>query len=65
MDADLLEDFVELTGSTMAEAMKYMKLCDDDLNAAVGCYFDPAVVSWLQFFLNLIDNLVMNPLTLS
>ena len=45
MDADLLEDFVELTGSTMAEAMKYMKLCDDDLNAAVGCYFDPAVVS--------------------
>ena len=45
MDADLLEQFVETTGSTMAEAMKYLKLCDNDINAAVGCYFDPTVVS--------------------
>ena len=47
MDADLLDQFVETTGSTMAEAMKYLKLCDNDINAAVGCYFDPTVVSLL------------------
>ena len=45
MDADLVEQFVDTTGSTMAEAMKYLKLCDNDINAAVGCYFDPEVVS--------------------
>ena len=45
MDADLLDQFVETTGGTMAEAMKYLKLCDNDINAAVGCYFDPTVVS--------------------
>ena len=48
MDADLLDQFVETTGSSMAEAMKYLKLCDNDINAAVGCYFDPTVVSLLN-----------------
>lgn len=45
MDADLVEQFVDATGSSMAEAMRYLKLCDNDINAAVGCYFDPEVVS--------------------
>ena len=45
MDADLIDGFVDATGSTIVEAMKYLKLCDQDLNTAVGCYFDPTLVS--------------------
>ena len=43
-DAALVDQFVEATGGTMAEALKYLKLCDNDVNNAVGSYFDPNIV---------------------
>ena len=43
-DAVLVEQFVDATGGTMAEALRYLKLCDNDVNNAVGSYFDPETV---------------------